>query len=260
MGTFRLPDLGEGLAEAEIVEWHVKPGDQVRVDQPMTQGNNVLTRTRNLDPIPFSKSLNFDMELIAWQPVRLTYAATTYWYAFPGARANVAPQPRDAVRPLPTLAEAVAAAVPRHWPGAVEFESLKVMARSGDFSVSEQTMEPFGAERWSGGAQLLAVPKSAGDWVNIEVPAPDLSPRRLVLYATQARDYGQLRFWVNDQPVRANLDGYAPEVQPAPPLNLGVVQPRAGGFKLRVEVMGANPSATGGKWLFGLDCMVLEKP
>jgi 2-oxoisovalerate dehydrogenase E2 component (dihydrolipoyl transacylase) len=35
MSTFRLPDLGEGLAEAEIVAWHVKVGDQVRVDQPM---------------------------------------------------------------------------------------------------------------------------------------------------------------------------------------------------------------------------------
>ena len=35
MGTFTLPDLGEGLAEAEIIEWHVKVGDQVRVDQPM---------------------------------------------------------------------------------------------------------------------------------------------------------------------------------------------------------------------------------
>jgi pyruvate dehydrogenase E2 component (dihydrolipoamide acetyltransferase) len=35
MGTFKLPDLGEGLAEAEILEWHVKPGDHVRVDQPM---------------------------------------------------------------------------------------------------------------------------------------------------------------------------------------------------------------------------------
>jgi 2-oxoisovalerate dehydrogenase E2 component (dihydrolipoyl transacylase) len=35
MSTFRLPDLGEGLAEAEIVEWHVKVGDHVRVDQPM---------------------------------------------------------------------------------------------------------------------------------------------------------------------------------------------------------------------------------
>jgi 2-oxoisovalerate dehydrogenase E2 component (dihydrolipoyl transacylase) len=35
MGTFRLPDLGEGLAEAEILEWHVKPGDHVLADQPM---------------------------------------------------------------------------------------------------------------------------------------------------------------------------------------------------------------------------------
>jgi 2-oxoisovalerate dehydrogenase E2 component (dihydrolipoyl transacylase) len=35
MGTFRLPDLGEGLAEAEILAWHVKPGDQVLADQPM---------------------------------------------------------------------------------------------------------------------------------------------------------------------------------------------------------------------------------
>jgi pyruvate dehydrogenase E2 component (dihydrolipoamide acetyltransferase) len=35
MGTFTLPDLGEGLAEAEILEWHVKPGDQVLADQPM---------------------------------------------------------------------------------------------------------------------------------------------------------------------------------------------------------------------------------
>ncbi|WP_413110391.1 dihydrolipoamide acetyltransferase family protein [Thaumasiovibrio sp. DFM-14] len=33
MKTFRLPDLGEGLAEAEIIEWHVSAGDHVDVDQ-----------------------------------------------------------------------------------------------------------------------------------------------------------------------------------------------------------------------------------
>ena len=35
MPTFDLPDLGEGLQEAEIVEWYVNPGDNVVADQPL---------------------------------------------------------------------------------------------------------------------------------------------------------------------------------------------------------------------------------
>ena len=31
--TFLLPDLGEGLTEAEVLEWHVAPGDEVHMDQ-----------------------------------------------------------------------------------------------------------------------------------------------------------------------------------------------------------------------------------
>jgi 2-oxoisovalerate dehydrogenase E2 component (dihydrolipoyl transacylase) len=33
--VFKLPDLGEGVVEAEIVAWHIAPGQEVRVDQPL---------------------------------------------------------------------------------------------------------------------------------------------------------------------------------------------------------------------------------
>lgn len=35
MKIFNLPDLGEGLAEAEIVRWHIRPGDRINADDPM---------------------------------------------------------------------------------------------------------------------------------------------------------------------------------------------------------------------------------
>lgn len=35
MNIFNLPDLGEGLPDAEIHEWFVKEGDHVSLDQPL---------------------------------------------------------------------------------------------------------------------------------------------------------------------------------------------------------------------------------
>lgn len=35
--TFRLPDVGEGLTEAEVVAWHVAPGDAVAVNQVLVE-------------------------------------------------------------------------------------------------------------------------------------------------------------------------------------------------------------------------------
>jgi 2-oxoisovalerate dehydrogenase E2 component (dihydrolipoyl transacylase) len=43
---FRLPDIGEGVAEAEIVAWHVQPGDIVQEDQSLV---DVMTDKATVD-------------------------------------------------------------------------------------------------------------------------------------------------------------------------------------------------------------------
>ena len=35
MYEFKLPDLGEGIHEAEILKWHVQPGDDIKEDDPL---------------------------------------------------------------------------------------------------------------------------------------------------------------------------------------------------------------------------------
>ncbi|WP_182035692.1 dihydrolipoamide acetyltransferase family protein [Vibrio diabolicus] len=52
MKTFNLPDLGEGLAESEIVKWHVNVGDMVKLDQVIL---TVETAKATVDvPAPYS--------------------------------------------------------------------------------------------------------------------------------------------------------------------------------------------------------------
>ena len=50
--TFYLPDLGEGLPDAEIVQWHVKEGDVVLLDAELV---SMETAKAVVDvPSPFS--------------------------------------------------------------------------------------------------------------------------------------------------------------------------------------------------------------
>jgi 2-oxoisovalerate dehydrogenase E2 component (dihydrolipoyl transacylase) len=52
MKIFKLPDLGEGLQEAEIVKWHVNVGDEIKADSPMV---SVETAKAVVDiPAPYS--------------------------------------------------------------------------------------------------------------------------------------------------------------------------------------------------------------
>jgi hypothetical protein len=73
--------------------------------QPRADGNNragcsTLTRLRSLDAIAFTKSLKFDFEIWHWAATDVAYAATSYWYALPGATSTRAADPAEAKRPI----------------------------------------------------------------------------------------------------------------------------------------------------------------
>ena len=52
MKQFKLPDVGEGLTEAEIVSWKVKPGDTVKVNEIIVEIETAKSLVEL--PCPFS--------------------------------------------------------------------------------------------------------------------------------------------------------------------------------------------------------------
>ncbi len=254
--------LGTGTEDYYNASWAPTPVYQTpfangpRVDAARSEGHNTYTRSRNLDAIPFHKSLQFDMEIEHWQDPKIDIAATTYWYAFPNARSNRAPQPEEALRLLSHLPPTFRIAQ------SVECENCKIIAQSEGFGTEIQDTRPFPGQ-WSNNAHLLGKGRKVGDFVELQIPAQagrHLSPtgkRRITLYATKAADYGIVRLWVNGQRVANDFDGYAPNVTPFGPIDLGTFAAQEGAFVLHAEVVGTNPKAVGVKYLFGLDCIVL---
>ncbi|MBS0582392.1 MAG: 2-oxo acid dehydrogenase subunit E2 [Proteobacteria bacterium] len=106
--TFRLPDLGEGLPDATIVEWLVKPGDTIRLDAPLISmetakaivevpspysGKLVKAYGGNGDVIATGAPLA-DFEIDASAPQRAEAQATGH-HATPAAPASPAPAPAE---------------------------------------------------------------------------------------------------------------------------------------------------------------------
>jgi hypothetical protein len=251
--------LGTGTEDYYNASWAPNPvfqgpfANHPRMDEPHGQGQNVYTRSRSLDAVPFTKSLRFDFEIETWKEnYNVDYACTTYWYGSPGARCNVPAAPEEARRPVPVLPALMTIQ------GSIECESLHLANRSRGLAVEQQDMRPFKG-RWSGDAQLLIRGRQVGDFVELKIPVQGDAPKRLTLYATQANDYGILKFSVNGQPVADNFDGYANDPTPASPIALGVFAPKDAMLILRVELTGTNPKTVGAKFLAGLDAIVVSE-
>jgi hypothetical protein len=231
--------------------------NQVRVDGPGNMGHTTNTRTRILDPIPFTKSVQTDIEIWHWADCKVNYAATSYWYALPGATSNRGPSPEEAAAPIPEPRDRARRA---KIAGAIECEKMAVVGRSPGAAVETQDVDTLQFGSWSGGTQLFVRCKGPGDFVELKFPVAEPGAKKVTLYGTTSWDYGRLRFSINGKPAEKEWDAYTKESRASGPIELGVFESKEGEMVLRVEVVGANPASQGTKSYFGLDCVVLSKP
>jgi hypothetical protein len=228
---------------------------QPRCDGPGNFGHSVVSRVRALDGIPFERSFRLDMEVWHWADCDVGYAATTYFYAIPGATSNRGPAPDEAARglldppPLPP---------PMKIEGALECEALEIAGQSDGISVGPQG--GHGPDLWSGDAQLWVQGQQPGDFVELCLLVEGSGPFRVEVFATRSWDYGIVLFSIDGEATGRGVDLYnhmERKVAATGALDLGVHEARDGRMILRCEVVGGNPASEGSRSFFGLDCVRL---
>ncbi|MCS7066608.1 MAG: DUF2961 domain-containing protein, partial [Fimbriimonadales bacterium] len=218
-------------------------------------GYTTVTRVRTLDAIPFTRQFRMDMEVWHWEECEMAYAATTCFYARPGATTNRAPQLHEVKRGV------LPAPKPPQIAGAIECETMPIVAVSEGVPAAPQVMPGTKERFWSNGKHLFVQARKPGDFVELRIPVEGDAPVKLTLYATKSWDYGIVRFSVNGKQVGGDMDLCSEregQSVPTGPIELGTFTPENGALILRVEVVGASEKSTGARYFFGLDCVVLE--
>ena len=224
--------------------------------QPCGEGNlkpgfSVNLRFRSLDAIPFEKSIKFDMELWHWAKTTMSYAPTTFWYARPGAKWDVKPDPKEAKRPIPRSVEDIIK--PRIVKNALEGETLKVLECSGG-TTEIQHIPTVG---WSKNRQLWWKGAKEKDRLVIEFDVEVVGNYDMTLGMTKAVDYGIVSIAVNSETKLESIDLYNQSVI-AVDVKLPPCRLNSGKNKLQVTILGANPSAVKSN-MFGLDFILANK-
>lgn len=146
---------------------------------------------------------------------------------------------------------------PLHVPGAIEGETMKVLAKSG--TVRPQDMRQYKDFTWSGGAQLWWTDAKPGDKLTLALPVTIAGTYSIQAVLTRAPDYGVVKFSLDGQPLsEKQTDLFGSRVSLTNQLSLGERDLTPGEHRLTIEITGANPEAVKA-WMFGLDYLWLQR-
>jgi hypothetical protein len=221
--------------------YHAQP----RCDGPANFGHTSVIRWQLFDPIPYTNSLKFDMELWHWAEVNVTYARTAYWYAKPG---GTAPVQVDTTLLAPPRLSAL-----NKVEGALEGETLAFAKTGGNTEIQKGFVEA------SNNAQLWWNNPSVGDYLTVIVPVAQDGEYEVVLGHCVAGDYGKQAIQLlggSDDARVTELDSYAPKLT-FKTVSLGQYTLKKGYVQLKVKNTGKNAVAAPGMH-FGLDYVLLK--
>jgi len=186
--TFLLPDLGEGLTEAEVVRWLVQEGDTVEVDQPVVEVETAKSLVEV--PTPYAgrvatrhaaEGATLDVGRPLLTVAALAPAAETYREEERAGSGNVligygtSGGTVSARRRRPRTRPAVTAAAAMHRVPLVVSPLVRRLARESGVDLA--TIEPTGA----GGVIVRAdVERALGRPVPAAAPAPPTAPASAV--------------------------------------------------------------------------------
>lgn len=155
----KLPELGEGVTEGELIKWLVKPGDVVKADQTVAE---IMTDKATVEvPTPVAgtvKELKFKKgDVIKVESVILTLdGANSVAAATPATTAAASTSsPAAASTPAPTAGKMIDVKLPELGEGVTEGELVKWTVNIGDTVKADQTV-----------AEIMT------DKATVEVPSP----------------------------------------------------------------------------------------
>ncbi len=157
----KLPELGEGVTEGELVKWLVKPGEAVKADQPIAE---VMTDKATVEvPSPVAgivKELKFKAgDVIKVENTLLTLESGANGAAASAPKANASPAATAAPPTAPPVATASNSAasvkLPELGEGVTEGELVKWLVKPGEAVKADQPI-----------AEVMT------DKATVEVPSP----------------------------------------------------------------------------------------
>ena len=214
---------------------------QSRCDGPRNFGRTSLNRFHILDCIPFTQDFRFDMEIWHWKNCLINASVLAYWYAAPGATDGFA---------LLSLADVTLRPPPENKSdkvaGAIEGESMRVIAVKGRLGPQEAEDDSDGQHLWWHGGQ------KPGDQLLLGFNVATAGSYRVLARCLKAPDYGIAQFAINGARAGKPVDFYHEKVIFPKEFDLGTFALKQGENQLAITITGANPKAIK-RYMVGLD-------